>query len=119
MGTKASKPAAESSQPLLPPPAGQVAMLSDMGVEKMKKLEYLWYIGGEFSRLVYCDLGIMAQALRALGLSPDILEAVITTYDWKYLLKRRKITGTLFGGIPAPESYTLGGAERLARLENL
>ena len=74
-----------------------------MAAEDMKRLEYLWFIGAEFSRLVYCDLGIMAESLRGLGLSPDILNGVITTYDWKYLPDKRNYNNN----IPAPDSYVL------------
>lgn len=34
----------------------------------VKKFEYMLFIGGELSRLVYSDVGIIRESLKALGL---------------------------------------------------
>ena len=73
----------------------------------VKKFEYMLFIAAESSRLVYSDVGIIHQSLKAYGLSPDILNQVITHYDWKFLSKRRNIASRVSGDFKAPESYEL------------
>jgi hypothetical protein len=73
----------------------------------VKKFEYMLFIGAELSRLVYSDVGIIHNSLKALGLSPDILNKVITHYDWKFLSKRRNIAARVSGNFAPPESYEL------------
>lgn len=68
----------------------------------IKQVEYLLFLGAMYSRLAYCDVGIMQESLKAMNRSPDILNNVITSYDWKYLSLRRSYTK----GVPAPDSYT-------------
>ena len=72
--------------------------------EDFKKVEYMFFLGAEFSRLVYCDVGILHLSMvKALGLSPDILNQVISAYDKKHLNEKFS-QGT---SIPAPASYRL------------
>lgn len=81
--------------------------LLGVNLDSVKKFEYILYIGAEASRLAYCDVGIMKHAMfKAFGLSPDILNKVITHYDWKYLYERRNVStrGTNF---TPPPSYQL------------
>jgi hypothetical protein len=73
----------------------------------IKKFEYMLFIAAESSRLVYCDVGILRESLKAYGLSPDILNKVITHYDWKFLSKKRNIASRVSGNFKAPESYEL------------
>ena len=68
----------------------------------IKQAEYIFYLGAQLSRLVYCDTGIIQESLKGLGMHPDVFNEIITTYDWKYLKLRRSITK----GVPAPDSYT-------------
>jgi hypothetical protein len=69
----------------------------------IKQVEYIFYIGAQLSRLVYCDSGIIQESLKALGEHPDVFNKVITTYDHKYLSQRVSYTK----GVPAPDSYTM------------
>jgi len=81
--------------------------LLGVNLDSVKKFEHILYIGAEASRLAYCDVGIMKYAMfKAFGLSPDILNKVITHYDWKYLGKRRNITTRGINFTP-PASYEL------------
>jgi hypothetical protein len=73
----------------------------------VKKFEYMLFIGAELSRLVYSDVGIIHKSLKALGLSPDILNQVISHYDRKYLTKKTNITARASGKFAPPESYEL------------
>jgi hypothetical protein len=90
----------------------------------VKKFEYMLFIAAQSSRLVYSDVGIIHQSLKAYGLSPDILNQVITHYDWKFLSKRRNVASRVSGQFKAPDSYELsacadgfdhGGAPPLIR----
>jgi len=72
----------------------------------VKKFEYMLFIGAEASRLVYSDVGIIRESLKGFGLSPDILNQVISYYDRKYITKKTNLLsrGTNF---TPPESYEL------------
>jgi hypothetical protein len=85
-----------------------------VGPENFKKYEYLLYIGAQLSRLVYCDTGIMWYAIeKSLGMSNDIVNKVITTYDTQFASKRRisSTTPGSEGGRPM-ESYALTISQR-------
>jgi len=91
---------------------------SSVGAEKFKRYEHALYIMAQCSRLVYCDTGIMWMVIRrSFGLSNDIVNKVITAYDWKYKnLRRMPITSQPGDGAGRPmESYSLvpskGGAK--------
>lgn len=71
----------------------------------VKKFEYLLFIGAEASRLAYCDVGILKESLKAFGLSPDILNKVISHYDSKYSSK--KFLFNRSGQKIAPDSYEI------------
>ena len=73
----------------------------------VKKFEYMLFIGAELSRLVYSDVGIIHKSLKALGLSPDILNKVIGHYDWKFLSKKTNVASRVSGSFAPPESYEL------------
>jgi len=73
-----------------------------VSTEEFKKCEYIFYLGAELCRLVYSDVAIIQESVKALGMSPDVLNGVISAYDWKYLSKRRASTQ----GVPATDSYT-------------
>jgi hypothetical protein len=80
----------------------------------MKKFEYMLFIAAESCRLSYCDVGILHQSLRAYGLSPDVLNAVITHYDNQACptfgvgtCKKRNAVSRLTGQYTPPESYEL------------
>ena len=56
-----------------------------VGPEKFKRYEHALYIGAQLSRLVYCDTGIMWNVIeKSFGMSNDIVNKVITAYDWKH-----------------------------------
>ena len=62
-----------------------------VGPENFKKYEYLLYIGAQLSRLAYCDSGIMWKVMeKSLGMSNDVVNSVITTYDSRFSLMRRQ-----------------------------
>lgn len=73
----------------------------------VKKFEYMLFIGAELSRLAYSDVGIIRESLKALGLSPDILNKVIGHYDFKFLSKRTNVASRVSGDFAPPESYEL------------
>jgi len=78
----------------------------------MRKFEYMLFIAAESCRLSYCDVGILHQSLRAYGLSPDVLNAVITYYDNQACpsllkCKKRNVTERLSQMFKPPESYEL------------
>jgi hypothetical protein len=73
----------------------------------LKKFEYMLFIGAEASRLVYSDAGIIQESLKAFGLSPDVLNQVITHYDWKFASKKRNILSRGTADFAPPESYRL------------
>lgn len=75
--------------------------------DDVKKFEYMLFIGAEACRLVYADVGIIRESLKGFGLSPDILNKVITHYDWKFLSKKRNIVSRISGNFAPPESYEL------------
>lgn len=89
-----------------------------------KRYEHALYIMGQFSRLIYCDTGIIWKSMEAgLGMSSDILNTVITTYDNKYINERRaplksqntgiQTTTKLLQKFTLPhESYALGPAPK-------
>lgn len=77
-------------------------------VTDFKKVEFMLFLGAECSRLAYSDVGILQLSMKALGLSPDILNKVITHYDKKYSSKKFSYTKKLNGAsIPAPDSYDI------------
>lgn len=78
-----------------------------VGAEKFKKYEYLLYIGAQLSRLVYCDTGIMWYVIeKSLGRSNDIVNKVISAYDWKFLYEKRAVSSAP-GSERTMESYSL------------
>jgi hypothetical protein len=91
-----------------------------VGPEKFKRYEHALYIMGQFSRLIYCDTGIMRLSIEAgLGRSSDILNSVITAYDHRYITEKRAPLSSQTGGIETTtktfkkfmlphESYSLG-----------
>ena len=70
--------------------------------EDFKKCEYMFFLGAELCRLVYSDVVVIQESIKALGMSPDVLNGVISAYDNKYFRSKRK--NGMFG--PAPETYT-------------
>ena len=89
-----------------------------VGPEKFKRYEHVLYIMAQLSRIVYCDSGIMWHVIeKSLGMSNDIVNKVITAYDWKFLKeKRQAIVSQPGDGAGRPmESYSLvpskGGAK--------
>jgi hypothetical protein len=93
-----------------------------VGPEGFKRYEHALYIMAQFSRLIYCDTGIMRLSMEVgLGRSSDILNSIITAYDHKYLKEKRapltsqntgiRIESKLRGATVLPhESYALGPA---------
>ena len=82
-----------------------------VGPEKFKRYEYVLYTMAQLSRIVYCDTGIMHKVIQSsLGLSNDVVNKVITAYDWKYVKERRTaITSQPSRLVNIPmESYSLG-----------
>lgn len=56
-----------------------------VGPAKFKRYEHILYIGAQLSRIVYCDTGIMWHIIeKSLGMSNDIVNKVITAYDWHF-----------------------------------
>jgi hypothetical protein len=92
-----------------------------VGSKKFKRYEHVLYIMAQFSRLVYCDTGIMNKCILAgLGRTSDILNKIISTYDAKYSGERKlgqksqitsaiKIKRLMKDFMVPPESYSLGG----------
>jgi hypothetical protein len=81
-----------------------------VGPEKFKRYEHALYMGAQFSRLVYCDTGIMWNVIeRSLGMSNDIVNKVITAYDKQFANTRRSPISSQPGdGAGRPmESYSL------------
>jgi pimeloyl-ACP methyl ester carboxylesterase len=80
-----------------------------VGPDNFKKYEYLLYIGAQLSRLVYCDTGIMWHVIeKSLGMSNDVVNKVISTYDKKFLPERRKASSAPGSFMSRPmESYSL------------
>lgn len=71
-----------------------------VGPEGFKRYEHALYIMGQFSRLIYCDTGIMRLSIEAgLGRSSDILNSIITAYDHKYIKEKRAPLTSQQGGI--------------------
>lgn len=125
MGNKQSKPLAApvTSAPSSPEPVMQENDYSllpvcygkkfddklEVDVNAVKKFEHALYIGAEASRLLYCDVGILKFSLtKAFGLSPDILNKVITHYDGKYRFKKTNLLNRISSNKQiAPDSYEL------------
>ena len=62
-----------------------------VGPEKFKRYEHILYLMAQLSRIVYCDTGIMWHVIQAsLGLSNDVVNKVITAYDWHFAKQRRQ-----------------------------
>jgi hypothetical protein len=64
----------------------------------------------QLSRIVYCDSGISWNVItKSLGMSNDVVNKVISAYDWKYVSKRRvSVTSQAGDGSGLPmESYAL------------
>jgi len=81
-----------------------------VGPEKFKRYEHILYLMAQLSRIVYCDTGIMWYVIQAsLGLSNDVVNKVITAYDWHFAKQRRQaITSQPGDGSGRPmESYSL------------
>ena len=93
-----------------------------VGPEGFKRYEHALYMMGQFSRLIYCDSGILRLSMdTALGRSSDILNNVISAYDHKYIKEKRMPLTSQSGGIQTTtktlqkfmlphESYSLGAA---------
>jgi len=93
-----------------------------VGPEKFKRYEHILYLMAQLSRIVYCDTGIIHKVIKtSFGMSNDIVNKVITAYDWKYSGKKRQAIDSQPGAsvkyyippytpyvIPM-ESYALGG----------
>ena len=81
-----------------------------VGAAKFKRYEHVLYTMAQLSRIVYCDSGIAWNVItKSLGMSNDIVNKVITAYDWKYGNTRRSPIGSQKGngaGLPM-ESYSL------------
>ena len=61
-----------------------------VGPEKFKRYEYVLYTMAQLSRIIYCDTGIIHRVIQSsLGLSNDVVNKVITAYDWKYAKEKR------------------------------
>jgi hypothetical protein len=90
---------------------------SQMGVDLLKKYEFVLYAMAQISRIVYCDSGIGRLVLeKAWGLHPDIVNKVISTYDKHYRTEKTKplTSQTLDDKTNRPmESYALGAAPDL------
>ena len=82
-----------------------------VGPEKFKRYEYVLYLMAQLSRIVYCDTGIMHKVIEtSLGMSNDVVNGVISAYDWKFLKERRIPITSQAGKDSRPmESYSLGG----------
>lgn len=83
-----------------------------VGAEKFKRYEHALYLMAQLSRLAYCDTGVLWKVIeeaKVLGHSNDIVNKVITAYDWKYANERRQPVSTQAGdGAGRPmESYSL------------
>ena len=94
------------------------ALGATVGAEKFKRYEHVLYIMAQLSRIVYCDTGILWHVVeKSLGMSNDIVNKVITAYDWKFLAQKRQAVASQPGdGAGRPmESYSLvvskGGAK--------
>lgn len=86
------------------------AAAAAVGADKFKRYEHILYLMAQLSRIVYCDTGIMWNVIQtSLGLSNDVVNKVITAYDWKYMQqKRQAITSQAGDGAGRPmESYSL------------
>lgn len=95
----------------------------------MKKFEYMLFISAETCRLSYCDVGILHQSLKAYGMSPDVLNKVISHYDAKacptlsvgQCKKRNVLTRASFAPppsyelTPCPGGFNNGGQQPLVR----
>jgi len=85
-----------------------------VGPIKFKKYEYILYLMAQFSRIVYCDTGILHRVIQiALGKSNDIVNKVILALDIQYKKLRynpiESQKGTVIHGSMRPmESYSLG-----------
>jgi hypothetical protein len=51
----------------------------------------MFFLGAELCRLVYSDVVVIQESIKALGMSPDVLNGVISAYDNKYFSSKRKI----------------------------
>jgi hypothetical protein len=80
-----------------------------VGAEKFKRYEHALYVMGEIARIAYCDTGIGHLTIqKSLGLSPDIVNKVISAYDAKYKSEKSKpITSQPGLGSLPMESYSL------------
>ena len=85
---------------------------SGVGPETFKKYEYVLYSMAQLSRIVYCDTGIIHRVVQSsLGLSNDVVNKVISAYDWKYAKERRTPIQSQKGLENRPmESYSLGSS---------
>lgn len=86
------------------------ALAKTVGPAKFKRYEHALYIMAQLSRIVYCDSGIAWNVItKSLGMSNDVVNKVISAYDWKYVSKRRvSVTSQAGDGSGLPmESYAL------------
>lgn len=81
-----------------------------VGAEKFKRYEHVLYTMAQLSRIVYCDSGIAWNVItKSLGMSNDVVNKVISAYDWAFVGKRRvSVTSQAGDGSGLPmESYAL------------
>jgi len=86
------------------------ALAKTVGPAKFKRYEHALYIMAQLSRIVYCDSGIAWNVItKSLGMSNDVVNKVISAYDWKYVSTRRvSVTSQPGDGSGLPmESYAL------------
>ena len=61
-----------------------------VGPAPFKRYEHILYLMAQLSRIAYCDTGIAHKVIQtSLGRSNDVVNKVITAYDWKYLTDKR------------------------------
>lgn len=87
-----------------------VDVAKTVGPAKFKIYEHALYTMAQLSRIVYCDSGIAWNVItKSLGMSNDVVNKVISAYDWAYVGSRRKSVTSQPGdgsGLPM-ESYAL------------
>jgi hypothetical protein len=65
-------------------------VLKNVGPGNFMKYEHVLHIMAQLSRIVYCDSGIMLKVINeSLGMSNQVVNQVITNFDWKFLKQRR------------------------------
>ena len=67
------------------------AVAKAVGPAKFKRYEHALYIMAQLSRIVYCDSGIAWNVItKSLGMSNDVVNKVISAYDYKFGAEKRK-----------------------------